>query len=46
MEIGLLLVPALLLFGVERRPEIGRSVGHGMRAFKDGIGGIDDDHHL
>ena len=39
MEILLLLGLALLLFGAKRLPEIGRSVGHGMREFKDSISG-------
>jgi sec-independent protein translocase protein TatA len=45
-EIILLLLLALLLFGAKRLPEIGRSMGKGMREFKDsvsGVGGHDDD---
>jgi sec-independent protein translocase protein TatA len=38
-EIVLLLLLALLLFGAKRLPEIGRSVGQGMREFKDSISG-------
>jgi sec-independent protein translocase protein TatA len=30
----------LLLFGARRLPEIGRSVGLGMREFKDSVAGI------
>ena len=33
---------ALLLFGAKRVPEIGRSLGHGMREFKDSVSGSDD----
>jgi sec-independent protein translocase protein TatA len=43
--IGLLLL-ALLLFGAKRLPEIGRSLGSGMREFKDSVSGMtksDDD---
>ncbi len=40
MEIVLLLVLALLLFGAKRLPEIGRSLGTGMREFKDSVSGI------
>jgi sec-independent protein translocase protein TatA len=40
MEIVLLLVLALLLFGAKRLPEIGRSLGSGMREFKDSISGM------
>ena len=31
---------ALLLFGAKRLPEIGRSLGTGMREFKDSVSGI------
>ena len=34
--IALLLI-ALLLFGAKRLPEIGRSLGNGMREFKDSV---------
>jgi sec-independent protein translocase protein TatA len=45
-EIILLLLLALLLFGAKRLPEIGRSLGRGMREFKDSVSGMsgkDDD---
>jgi sec-independent protein translocase protein TatA len=42
-EIVLLLLLALLLFGAKRLPEIGRSMGKGMREFKDSLSGKDDD---
>ena len=44
-EIILLLLLALLLFGAKRLPEIGRSMGKGMREFKDSLSGDkrDDD---
>ena len=42
-EIILLLLLALLLFGAKRLPEIGRSMGKGMREFKDSLGGKDVD---
>jgi sec-independent protein translocase protein TatA len=38
-HIILLLVIALLLFGGKRLPEMGRSLGHGMREFKDAVTG-------
>jgi sec-independent protein translocase protein TatA len=38
-EIILLLLVALLLFGAKRLPEIGRSLGTGMREFKDSVTG-------
>jgi sec-independent protein translocase protein TatA len=40
-EIILLLLVALLLFGAKRLPEIGRSLGSGMREFKDSVTGND-----
>lgn len=36
-HIVLLLVIALCLFGAKRLPEIGRSLGTGMREFKDSV---------
>ncbi|MBW8742400.1 MAG: twin-arginine translocase TatA/TatE family subunit [Acidobacteria bacterium] len=42
-EIILLLLLALLLFGAKRLPEIGRSMGKGMREFKDSVSGKDED---
>jgi len=38
-HIVLILLLALLLFGGKRLPEIGRSLGTGMREFKDSITG-------
>ena len=37
MEILLILVVVLLLFGAKRLPEIGASLGKGIRSFKDGL---------
>ncbi len=42
-EIIILLVVALIVFGPKRLPEMGRSLGRGMREFKDSIQGKDDD---
>ncbi|MDQ3670418.1 MAG: twin-arginine translocase TatA/TatE family subunit [Actinomycetota bacterium] len=41
---GFLIVAVLLLlfFGPKRLPEMGRSVGRGMREFKDSVTGSDD----
>jgi sec-independent protein translocase protein TatA len=44
-EIILLLLVALLLFGAKRLPEIGRSLGSGMREFKDSVSGVKPDVH-
>jgi sec-independent protein translocase protein TatA len=41
-EIAILLVIVLLVFGPKRLPEMGRSLGKGMREFKDSITGKDD----
>jgi sec-independent protein translocase protein TatA len=48
-EIVLLLLLALLLFGAKRLPEIGRSLGSGMKEFKDSVTGatkVDDPPEL
>jgi sec-independent protein translocase protein TatA len=37
-----LLILALLLFGAKRLPEIGRSLGVGMREFKDSVTGVQE----
>jgi sec-independent protein translocase protein TatA len=42
-EVLIFLVVVLLLFGASRVPEIGRSMGKGMREFKDAVSGRDDD---
>jgi sec-independent protein translocase protein TatA len=42
-EIIVLLVIVLLIFGPKRLPDLGRSLGRGMREFKDSVTGKDDD---
>jgi sec-independent protein translocase protein TatA len=42
-ELILVLVIALLVLGPKRLPEVGRSVGKGMREFKEAISGENDD---
>ena len=39
LHIAFLLVLLLLVFGAKRLPEMGRSIGSGMRGFKDGLSG-------
>ena len=38
----LILVVALIVFGPKRLPEMGRSLGKGMREFKDSVSGNGD----
>ena len=46
-ELIILLVVVLLIFGPKRLPEMGRSLGRGMREFKDSVTGRDkDDDHV
>ncbi len=40
-EILILLLVALLVFGPKRLPEMGRSLGKGLREFKDSVSGKD-----
>jgi sec-independent protein translocase protein TatA len=42
-EMILILVVLLLLFGAKRLPEMGRSLGRGMREFKDAVTGTEKD---
>lgn len=39
VHILLLLLVLLLVFGARRLPEIGKSLGEGMRGFKDAVSG-------
>ncbi len=41
-ELAIILAIVLVIFGAGRVPEIGSSIGRGMRAFKRGISGKDD----
>jgi sec-independent protein translocase protein TatA len=43
MEILLLLLVMLLVFGPKRLPEMGRSLGRGIREFKESVTGEDKD---
>jgi sec-independent protein translocase protein TatA len=43
LEIVIILVIVLLIFGPKRLPDLGRSLGRGMREFKDSVTGKDTD---
>jgi sec-independent protein translocase protein TatA len=45
LEIGIVLVIALVVFGPKRLPELGRGLGRGIREFKETVTGdkTDDD---
>jgi sec-independent protein translocase protein TatA len=43
MELAIVLVIALVIFGPKRLPELGQSLGKGMREFKNSISGDSDD---
>jgi sec-independent protein translocase protein TatA len=43
MELLIILVIILLFFGAKRVPELGRSLGKGVRELRQGAAGADDD---
>ena len=43
MELLLVGIIALIVLGPKRLPEVGRSLGKGMREFKDSMAGLNDD---
>ena len=42
LEIAIVLVIVLIIFGPKRLPELGRSMGRGIREFKGSISGDDE----
>lgn len=44
LEIGIVLLIVLVIFGPKRLPGLGKSLGTGMREFKESITGKDGDH--
>ena len=42
MELIVVLIIALLVLGPKKLPEMGRSIGSGMRSFKQSLAGDDD----
>jgi sec-independent protein translocase protein TatA len=43
LELIIVLVIALIVLGPKKLPEVGRSIGRGMREFKDSLSGTHDD---
>jgi len=43
LELAIVLIIALVIFGPKRLPDLGRSLGSGMREFKDSITGKSED---
>lgn len=43
LELGIVLLIVLLIFGPKRLPGLGRQIGSGLREFKDSISGKDRD---
>jgi sec-independent protein translocase protein TatA len=43
LELVIVLVIALVILGPKRLPEVGKSIGNGMREFKDAISGDSKD---
>ena len=43
MELAIVLVIALLVLGPKRLPEVGRSLGKGIREFRESLNSIGDD---
>ncbi|HEX6229082.1 MAG TPA: twin-arginine translocase TatA/TatE family subunit [Solirubrobacterales bacterium] len=43
LEIAIVLIIALIVFGPKRLPELGRSLGKGIREFRGSLGGDDDE---
>jgi len=45
IQIIIVLVIALLVFGPKKLPEMGKSLGRGLREFKHSMSGLGDDEH-
>ena len=45
-EIGLILVIILITFGVGKLPQVGGAIGKGLRAFRQGQSGEEDEEEM
>ena len=45
-EIGIIAIVVLLLFGGKKIPELMKGIGKGVKNFKDGVKGLEDDIKL
>jgi sec-independent protein translocase protein TatA len=43
LELAVVVIFALIIFGPKRLPELGKSMGKGIREFRSSISGNDDD---
>ena len=43
LEVAIVLIIALVVFGPKRLPELGRSLGRGIREFRGSVGGSHDE---
>ncbi len=46
LEIGLILVIILIIFGVGKLPQVGGAIGKGLRAFRKGQRGEEDEEEM
>jgi sec-independent protein translocase protein TatA len=44
LELAIVLIIALVVFGPKRLPELGRSLGKGIREFRGSVSGENPDH--
>ena len=44
LEIAIVLIIALIVFGPKRLPELGKSLGRGINEFKDGLSNVGSDN--
>lgn len=45
LELAVVAIIALMVFGPKRLPELGKSLGSGLRSFKGSLGADDDEQH-